>query len=189
MKIFVEWPSRTINGRAMAVIMHVEASDTIDDVKAEIQKIGGFPPAQQRLFFAGNELKDGRYSVSSYNIRNESALEVIWVALATAGLSALADPAGPPGASPKAMPRAAGPSACACSPLRASSAEMQVPALLKVRKEKKDKEEKKDKKRKKKNKRKQKKEKKDKKDKKDKQGDWWNSSSSSTSSSIEMLDD
>ena len=167
--------------------MHVEAWDTIDDVKAEIQKIGGFPPAQQRLFFAGNELKDGRYSVSSYNIRNESALEVIWVALATAGLSALAYPAGV--AAPKAMPRAAGPSACACSPLRASSAEMQVPALLKVRKEKKDKEEKKDKKRKKKNKRKQKKEKKDKKDKKDKQGDWWNSSSSSTSSSIQMLDD
>ena len=56
-------------------MLQVDASNTVDDVKAAIQEVTGIPPAQQRLLFAGVELVDG-FTLSDYNIGADALLDL-----------------------------------------------------------------------------------------------------------------
>ena len=65
---------KTLNG--VAIVLEVDASDTVEKIKAKIQDKEGIPPDQQTLVFLGKKLEERR-ALFEYNIHKGSTLKLL----------------------------------------------------------------------------------------------------------------
>ena len=70
MQIFV----KTLTGKT--ITLEVEPSDSIDNIKAKIQEKEGIPLGQQMLFYPSDKQLACRLTLSDYNIKAKSTLDL-----------------------------------------------------------------------------------------------------------------